>query len=158
MAGDGMGVGQCWTGTWNTWDKSGCLPCCLSLICALSLGTVGEGTVSAQRALTSSLGSAPTGCVTVGKLLPLSEPQVRNEDHDAYFPSEYETRWMHLAQCLGCGRCLTIGGSSISLVPAQDKARVVYDSEFTVPSMTQFLLIKTAAICHLLTQALLWAC
>lgn len=64
---------------------------------------------------------------------------------------------MRLAQRLGCGRCLRIGGSYISLVPAQDKARVVYDSEFTVPSLTQFPLIRTAALCHLLTQALLWA-
>lgn len=43
--GDGMGVGQCWTGTWNTGDKSECLPGCLSLICALSLGTAVEGKV-----------------------------------------------------------------------------------------------------------------
>lgn len=39
----------------------------------LSLGIVVEGKVWAQRALTSSLGLAPTGCVTLGKLLPLSE-------------------------------------------------------------------------------------
>lgn len=39
----------------------------------LSLGIVVEGKVWAQRAVTSSLGLAPTGCVTLGKLLPLSE-------------------------------------------------------------------------------------
>ena len=50
----------------------------------------------------SCLGSAPTGCVTLGKLLHFSEPQGRNGDHDACFPGEYETRWMHLTQYLGC--------------------------------------------------------
>lgn len=91
--------------TWNMWGRPKCLPYHLppsvpSLDSEpLSPGTVVEGKVEAQRALTSNLGSVPSGCVTVDRLLPFSEPQVKNEHH-ACFPSEYETRWMHLARCL----------------------------------------------------------